>query len=148
MRDLRTPLLAVCTALLCAIFVPCARASDHPTSRAVGLIASAYVQVPSMPNDAAPNTTNTPDQSDQANISPDQSQQPVSNDQSQATQPQAVPSAAQSQATQPQATQGTSPDEANKELPKTASPTPLIGLIGMLSLTVAFGLRQFAKRLS
>jgi len=144
MRVLRTLLPALCAALLCATFVPGARAGV--------LAAPAYTNVPAVPNDAAPNATTTPaDQPSQPNLATaasDDSQQPVSTDQSQATQPQAAPSTDQSQTSQPQTTPGTSPDESNKELPKTASPTPLIGLIGMLSLATALGLRQFAKRLS
>ncbi len=135
MRALRVFLLALCTALLSATFIPGARASDYPNSRAAGLVAAAYPGIPTTPNDAAPNAANTPDE-------------PANVDQSQATQPQAAPSTDQSQVSQPQATPSTSPDESNKELPKTASPTPLIGLIGMLSLAAALGLRQFAKRMS
>ncbi len=37
---------------------------------------------------------------------------------------------------------------ANKELPKTASPLPLIGLIGLLSLVAAFALRTLSNRLA
>jgi hypothetical protein len=111
MRVLRTLLPALCTALLCATFIPRARAGV--------LAAPAYTNVPTVPND-----------------------------QSQATQPQAAPSTDQSQASQPQTLPSTSPDKSNEELPKTASPTPLIGLIGMLSLAAALGLRQFARRLS
>lgn len=33
-----------------------------------------------------------------------------------------------------------------KELPKTASPLPLIGLIGLISLSVGFGLRSLARQ--
>jgi len=144
MRALRTLLPALCTALLCATFIPGARAGV--------LFAPAYTDVPAMPNDAASNATTTPaDQPSQpSEVTPtsDNSQQPVSTDQSQATQPQAAPSTDRSQMSQPQTTPSTSPDDSNKELPKTASPTPLIGLIGMLSLATALGLRQFAKRIS
>jgi len=53
-----------------------------------------------------------------------------------------TPSAEQSQ------TPVSSPAPAQKELPKTASSTPLIGLVGMLLLGGAFGLRAFAERRS
>ena len=33
-----------------------------------------------------------------------------------------------------------------KELPKTASPLPLIALLGALSLAIGFGLRRFASK--
>ena len=38
------------------------------------------------------------------------------------------------------------PQEAPKNLPHTASPVPLIALIGMLSLTAGFAVRTFAKQ--
>ena len=152
MRDLRTLLLALCIALLCAVFVPGARASVYPTSHSAALIAAPYMQVPATPNAADSNATNAQaDQPSQASIDPatsEDSQQPANTDPSHATQSQSAPSADQSQATQPQSTPSTSADDSNKQLPKTASPTPLIGLIGMLSLAAALGLRQFAKHVS
>jgi hypothetical protein len=39
----------------------------------------------------------------------------------------------------------TAPEPAVNELPETASPLPLIGLIGLLSLAASFGLRLFRK---
>jgi hypothetical protein len=39
------------------------------------------------------------------------------------------------------------PAEAEKTLPHTASPLPLIGLLGLLSLGAAFGIHATAKRL-
>jgi LPXTG-motif cell wall-anchored protein len=149
MRDLRTFLLVLCTALACAVFVPGAKASDHPTSHSVALIAAAYAQVPATPNDSSA-TNAQADQPSQANMdtaAPEDSPQRASTDQSQATPSQPASSTDQSQA-QSQATPSTSPDDSDKQLPKTASSTPLIGLIGILSLATAFGLRQFAKRVS
>jgi hypothetical protein len=124
----------------------------YSESRPAGLAATAYTHVPAMPNDATSNATNgTVDQPSPPNPATDtteNSQQPVSTDQSQATQSQVAPSTDQSQTSQQQTKASTSPDDSNKELPKTASPIPLIGLIGTLSLAGAFGLREFAKRMS
>ena len=150
MRDLKTLLLVSCTAFVFAVFVPGARASGSPASHLDAVVASAYTQVPATPADS--NTSNAqadqPLQSNMDTATPEDSQQPVSTDQSQATHPQSAPSADQSQAPRSQTTPSTSPDDSDKELPKTASSTPLIGLIGMLSLAAAFGLRQFAKHVS
>jgi cytoskeletal protein RodZ len=152
MRDLRTLLLALCTALLCAVFVPGARTSVYPTDHSVALIAAPYTQVPVTSNDADSNAANAQaDQPSQASIDPatsEDSQQPANTDPSQATQSQSAPSTDQSQATQPQSMPSTSPDDSSKQLPKTASSTPLIGLMGMLSLAAALGLREFAKKVS
>jgi len=140
MRALKTFLLALCIALLGTMFIPGARAGVP------------YTDVPAIPSDSASIAANTPgDQPSQVNpadATSEDSQQPVKADQSQATQPQAAPSTDRSQAAQPQTAPSPSADQSNQELPKTASPTPLIGLIGMLSLGAALGLRQLAKRVS
>ncbi len=64
-----------------------------------------------------------------------------STDQTQTTQSQTTPNPSST-------TSGPSKDQADKELPKTASTTPLIALIGILLLGGALGLKTLASRLS
>jgi hypothetical protein len=55
------------------------------------------------------------------------------------------PSAREGATTPPRPSPMPATDDA-EELPATASPAPLLGLMGFLSLGAAFGLRRFAKR--
>ena len=58
------------------------------------------------------------------------------------------PQSAQPQSATESATAQSQPAKAPTELPKTASPRPLVGLIGLLSLGVAFCLRWLSKRVA
>ena len=119
------------------------------SGRPAELAAAAYTSSPAAPSSAASSATDTSvNQPPPSDENSNQSQQSAATDQSQATQSQIAPSTDQSQATQSPTTPSTSSDDSNKQLPKTASSTPFIGLIGMLSLAAALGLKQFAKRIS
>ena len=121
----------------------------YSESRPAELAAAAYTSAPAAPSSAASRATDTSlNQPPPSDENSNQSQQSTATDQSQATQSQAAPSKDQSQATQSPTTSSTSSNDSNKQLPKTASSTPFIGLIGMLSLAAALGLKQFAKRIS
>jgi hypothetical protein len=103
--------------------------------------------VPATPNEVPATTMNSSEErsnvsennmeaKEEANLTtppPETTPQPQATDQSTTTQPQTSPATSNTEA---------------KELPKTASSTPLIELMGMLSFGAAFGLWLLSKRIS
>jgi len=115
----------------------------YPKTRATQLAVASNTNVPEMSNDV--NTTETNEETSRQNLAQTTVAVATPSEQPQTAQeqPQPMPTA------EPHTTPTPQPErQEREELPKTASPMPLVGLIGILSLAVGFGLRLFSKRVS
>jgi len=132
----------------------------YPKSRALELAKANRTNIPSTPTELA-QTSSEPVQSSLLPSGTDNAEPVKGDDDSDYSSMEQTPvkettpsgeDADVSQAQQPQGTESATPaqnpsgTDQNEKLPKTASPFPLIGLIGVLSLVSAAGLRLAARK--
>lgn len=118
----------------------------YPKARAMALAKVNNEPVPSMPNAMATNTTQPATTMQEQSVT-QMKEAPLTTEQPQSSAAQNEQSAAQNTQTTPQMAENQGTENRAQSLPHTASPLPLIGLVGLMALGGGRLLRTLSKRM-